>query len=95
MPHRVFPIAPVRRFVRTLVHRRARGALLSVLLSAPLALVAPAAYADVYGYVDPDGTLHLATERLDEHYTLFLKTATRPAGASSAATTRLRRPTRR
>ena len=32
-----------------------------------------AARADVYGYVDPDGTLHLATERVDPRYTLFLR----------------------
>lgn len=31
------------------------------------------ARADVYGYVDPAGTLHLATEKLDAHYTLFMK----------------------
>ena len=35
--------------------------------------IASPAVADVYGYVDPDGTLHLATEQLDPRYTLFLK----------------------
>ena len=38
-----------------------------------LLVVSCAAHADVYGYVDPDGTLHLATERLDPRYTLFLR----------------------
>lgn len=45
-----------------------------VFAAAALALgVATPALADVYGYVDPDGTLHLATEALDPRYTLFLK----------------------
>jgi hypothetical protein len=33
----------------------------------------PTASADVFGYVDPNGQLHLATEKLDERYTLFIK----------------------
>ena len=32
------------------------------------------AHADIYGYIDAAGTTHLATERLDDQYTLFLKT---------------------
>ena len=32
------------------------------------------AYADIYGYIDAAGVAHLATEKLDEQYTLFLKT---------------------
>lgn len=54
-------------FIRRLRHPVAATAVLLSLF------VAPPAFADVYGYVDPDGTLHLATERLDERYTLFLK----------------------
>jgi hypothetical protein len=42
--------------------------------------MAPVARADVYGYVEGDGTVHLATERLDDRYTLFLKSG----GGSSA-----------
>ena len=38
-----------------------------------LLVVSIAARADVYGYVDPDGTLHLATEQLDPRYALFLR----------------------
>ena len=33
----------------------------------------PAAYADVWGYVDADGAAHVATEKLDERYQLFFK----------------------
>lgn len=43
------------------------------LAAALLSFVVGAAHADVYGYVDPDGTMHLATEQLDPHYTLFLR----------------------
>ena len=32
------------------------------------------ARADIYGYIDAAGVTHLATEKLDEQYTLFLKT---------------------
>ena len=77
MPRRFSRLAPVRSPIRTHVDRFVRRAMLAALLC----LCAPAAFADVYGYVDPDGTLHLATERLDERYTLFLKSgdAGRPA----------------
>lgn len=34
---------------------------------------ASTAHADVYGYVDDAGTTHLATERLDDRYALFMK----------------------
>jgi len=40
--------------------------------------VAPAR-ADIYGYIDASGVTHLATEALDAHYTLFLKTGDEPA----------------
>jgi soluble lytic murein transglycosylase-like protein len=43
-------------------------------LACMLTLSVPSiALADVYGYVDDKGTLHLATEKLDDHYTLFMK----------------------
>ncbi len=32
------------------------------------------AHADIYGYIDAAGVTHLATEKLDENYTLFLRT---------------------
>ena len=44
-------------------------------LACTLALiVATPARADIYGYIDAAGVTHLATEKIDEHYTLFLKT---------------------
>ena len=45
-----------------------------ILLACVLSLgIASNARADVYGYVDDKGTLHLANEKIDEHYTLFMK----------------------
>ncbi|MDH4182418.1 MAG: lytic transglycosylase domain-containing protein [Betaproteobacteria bacterium] len=47
-----------------------------VLLLAALACAlacAPAARADLWGYIDADGKAHFATERLDERYQLFYK----------------------
>ena len=44
---------------------------LAVLLA--LADIAPAAGAEVWGYVDADGTAHVATGKLDERYQLFFK----------------------
>lgn len=41
------------------------------------ALVATSARADLYGYVDAQGQVHLANERLDERYQLFIKGETR------------------
>jgi hypothetical protein len=38
-----------------------------------MSLLVPIARADVYGFVDPAGQLHLATEQLDGRYTLFMK----------------------
>jgi hypothetical protein len=46
-----------------------RACLLAMLLVA----ATPIARADVYGYVDANGTVHLATEKLDDRYALFLK----------------------
>lgn len=37
-------------------------------------LVAFPAHADIWGYIDADGTRHLATEKLDARYQLFMKT---------------------
>lgn len=37
------------------------------------------AHADIYGYIDADGRTHLATEKVDDRYTLFLKATTGPA----------------
>ena len=47
------------------------------------AWVAAPAHADIYGYIDTAGVTHLATEKLDENYTLFLKTG--DGGAASRA----------
>ena len=38
-----------------------------------IAVAAPAVRAEVWGYVDPDGTAHVATEKLDERYQLFFR----------------------
>jgi soluble lytic murein transglycosylase-like protein len=45
---------------------------------------ATAAIADVYGYVDPEGMLHLATEKLDDRYKLFLRARDDQLGTSVA-----------
>ncbi len=50
-----------------------RGLATCVSLVVLLVVVADPAHADVYGYVDAGGTLHLATEKLDDRYALFLK----------------------
>jgi hypothetical protein len=42
------------------------------------------ASADIYGYIDAAGVTHLATEQLDEHYTLFLKTSGNDASPTAA-----------
>ncbi len=61
--------------------RRLTGA--ATLVVAVSLLPVGRARADVYGFVDDGGQLHLATERLDERYTLFLKTRDgSPANAS-------------
>ena len=44
---------------------------------------ASAARADIYGYIDDQGITHLATEALDAHYTLFLKTGPDTATADA------------
>ena len=47
-----------------------------------LGLTGPAR-ADIYGYVDAAGATHLATEKLDAHYELFLKSGESPSQVSS------------
>ncbi len=55
--------------------------------------VTTAARADIWGYIDESGRSHLASEKLDDRYTLFFKggvrvdtsAATTPASAASAA----------
>ena len=42
------------------------------------------AWADIYGYIDSAGITHLATEPLDAHYTLFLRTSEPDAKATAA-----------
>ena len=39
-----------------------------------LAVACSPAWADVWGYIDAQGTAHFATEKLDERYQLFFKT---------------------
>jgi soluble lytic murein transglycosylase-like protein len=43
----------------------------TILLTASLSLAGTAAHADVYGYVDAEGTAHFATKKLDGRYQLF------------------------
>ena len=37
------------------------------------AMLSASAQADIYGYVDADGTAHFSTERIDERYRLFMR----------------------
>ena len=37
------------------------------------AMMSASAQADIYGYVDADGTAHFSTERLDDRYQLFMR----------------------
>lgn len=48
-------------------------ALRTIVLASFLSLVGAAAHADIYGYVDAQGTAHFATERLDARYQLFAR----------------------
>ena len=51
-----------------------------------LAAACAPAWADVWGYVDAQGTAHFATEKLDERYQLFFKTGESfAAGAGAGA----------
>ncbi|WP_230369994.1 DUF4124 domain-containing protein [Paludibacterium denitrificans] len=53
----------------------------AVLLPLLALLPAVSAHADVYGYVDAQGEVHLASSALDQRYQLFQKTP--PAAAIS------------
>jgi len=46
---------------------------------------APGVHAEIWAYVDADGAVHLATERLDERYQLFYKGKTSADAAKAAA----------
>jgi soluble lytic murein transglycosylase-like protein len=103
---RVRPLAvpaALRRAFRGMIRhafRRAPGAPRAALAAAAvvLSLFGGAARADVYGYIDAQGSPHFATEKLDERYQLFLKgdepfdsarlpeKAPATAGATAAAT---------
>lgn len=45
----------------------------AILLALSLSLTGAAAHADIYGYVDAEGTAHFATEKLDQRYQLFAR----------------------
>lgn len=45
----------------------------SIAICALSMLCAAAAHADIYGFVDASGETHLATERVDDRYLLFMK----------------------
>ena len=51
-----------------------------------LAAACAPAWADVWGYVDAQGTAHFATEKLDERYQLFFKTGESFAAGAGAST---------
>ena len=53
--------------VRRLLRHSRRCALLALLLAAP------AARADVYGYIDADGMAHFSPVKIDERYQLFVR----------------------
>ena len=78
--------------LRQIAH--ASRAWLAAMVSAfALAAASGSAWADVWGYVDVQGTAHFATVKLDERYQLFFKTgesfaAGRGAGGAPAATGR-------
>jgi hypothetical protein len=65
-----------------------RRRLLLFALPLGFSAVAPPAGAEVWGYVDADGTAHVATEKLDDRYQLFFKGKTsaelHPGGAGDA-----------
>lgn len=66
--------------------KRSRDLRLPNLVVMLLMLVASGfAHADVYGYVDAAGVTHLATEKLDSHYRLFLKSDASTVQSQGAA----------
>jgi soluble lytic murein transglycosylase-like protein len=62
-----------------------RPLLASLALLLWLSAVAAAVRAEVWGYVDGDGTAHVATEKLDDRYQLFFKGKTTAESNSRAA----------
>lgn len=66
----------------------------ALLVALSTALFAPAAHAELYGYVDDDGVAHFADSRIDDRYTLFLRNgpagAVRPGRATAGGTSDLR-----
>lgn len=73
-----------RRFLPPHSGWRVLAPLLACVLA--LATFGRVARADVWGYVDTDGTPHLATERLDDRYELFFRgTQAPPVPAGEAA----------
>lgn len=52
---------------------RTAAPIVATLLCALGLSAAPAAHADLYGYVDQDGVAHFADRKLDDRYTLFLR----------------------
>lgn len=62
----------------------------ALLFALSLSLIPAAAHADIWGYVDPQGDAHFATEKLDGRYQLFMRgtgtlDASRQAPASASA----------
>src|SRR2546423_11641349 len=55
------------------------------LLAVALAMFAARAGADLWGYLDEQGSAHFATEKLDERYQLFFKGETNIDAAARAA----------
>jgi soluble lytic murein transglycosylase-like protein len=51
-----------------------------------LAAASGSAHADLYGFVDADGRIHLANEKLDERYELFVRGETRTEFRQALAT---------
>jgi soluble lytic murein transglycosylase-like protein len=50
-----------------------RHSLSAWLFAAPLLMLAAAAHADIYGYVDGQGTAHFSAEKLDSRYRLYMR----------------------
>ncbi|MEJ7931255.1 lytic transglycosylase domain-containing protein [Ramlibacter sp. AN1015] len=57
----------------TLLSQALRGLRRCAAVALPLLACAPAAWADVWGYIDGKGTAHFASARLDDRYELFFR----------------------
>ena len=68
---------------RRLPERR-RGLLIACLIAGALEIAANSARADLWGYLDDQGTAHFATEKLDERYQIFFKGETNLDAAARA-----------